>query len=352
VKSKYRKTAISSLRQVYTNASKVLVLDRGLAQVGDISLERKMQLLCSEWMTRLWTLQEGLLSSEVWVEFKDAIVPVRNVLDKVRSPPEDEGSVWDFLHDQSTGAETVNLIASASARHQFHILEIQQMMVRRQTTRMADEPVCLATLLNIDLANFQGMPSMEDIFRTLDRVPLALIFVGSPRLTTAGLRWAPASFLGRHAPGVYSAGEGTLTQRGLQGTFASITLNDDFEFQYSRETLADNFAVKLQDNGLTYTWAHSKEYDNGWHQLRQRKITKPALIFSYADFVAQGWTPTALVSDVQEEEGVLFCHYEMLGQLFTEFRWNAAWGDHNLTTGSIPRDLTGTSDAGKVWCVD
>ena len=50
--------AIARLREVYKEANKVFVLDRHLTKVGDDCIEQLLQLLSSEWMMRLWTLQE------------------------------------------------------------------------------------------------------------------------------------------------------------------------------------------------------------------------------------------------------------------------------------------------------
>ena len=57
-----KRVAIFKLRRVYSEASKVLVIDKDLMQVGSDQTEQIMQFLSSEWQRRLWTLQEGRLA--------------------------------------------------------------------------------------------------------------------------------------------------------------------------------------------------------------------------------------------------------------------------------------------------
>jgi hypothetical protein len=76
IQQQYKTVAIKKLRSVYQKASSVLLVDKCLMQVGKDHLERQIQLLCSEWGRRLWTLQEGRLASKLYVQFKDEAVAV------------------------------------------------------------------------------------------------------------------------------------------------------------------------------------------------------------------------------------------------------------------------------------
>ena len=80
INPEYKRVSISRLRAVYSTASSVLVVDRHLQQVGTHWLEMRLQLLCSEWMRRLWTLQEGRLASRLYVQFRYQAVPVAELL--------------------------------------------------------------------------------------------------------------------------------------------------------------------------------------------------------------------------------------------------------------------------------
>ena len=51
----YRKLSLFKMRVTYANATAVLVPDACLQEVGEVVYERRLQVVCSEWMRRLWT---------------------------------------------------------------------------------------------------------------------------------------------------------------------------------------------------------------------------------------------------------------------------------------------------------
>lgn len=106
----------------------------------------------------------------------------------------------------------------------------------RAASYSSDEPVCIATLLGLDLGKILSASNSEDgeSVRTEQRmcilwrliaeadqgIPTQVLFAGHERLRTPGMRWAPNSLLGRqgtidtHYTGVPPA-MGFLTPRGL-----------------------------------------------------------------------------------------------------------------------------------------
>lgn len=69
----YRKSAIRNMRTTYQKASKVLALDRELANRSKDSciIEPYIRLKLSGWTRRLRTVQEGMLAMEVHIQFAD-----------------------------------------------------------------------------------------------------------------------------------------------------------------------------------------------------------------------------------------------------------------------------------------
>ena len=60
-----RRLAITAMNETYNGADKVLVLDKYLQNAPAHSVsdfERMARLYVSGWLTRMWTLQEGVLS--------------------------------------------------------------------------------------------------------------------------------------------------------------------------------------------------------------------------------------------------------------------------------------------------
>lgn len=69
-----RTRGIAQIEAVYKNASFTVVLDNGLSSVkiklcdkGDVHCHSAMRILASNWMKRLWTLQEAALSKKLFV---------------------------------------------------------------------------------------------------------------------------------------------------------------------------------------------------------------------------------------------------------------------------------------------
>lgn len=189
--------AIRQLRTVFAQATKVLVVDFHLMQVGTDGLERKIQLRSSEWMRRLWTLQEGRLSSQLYIQFKKGAVSVTEVL---QGPAEDsthyDKSVFGCLDWISYSMLGPFFSALTSRGIEERFLDIVDDLAVRSATVATDE-IRIATLLGLELENFASSPTMMDIYRAAHSLPADLLFVTSPRLDIPGFRWAPATFMNR-----------------------------------------------------------------------------------------------------------------------------------------------------------
>jgi hypothetical protein len=186
--SLFKPQAIAKLREVYTCASIVLIVDGRLSQMTIHSpLEAKLQFLCCEWFSRLW------LASDLRVQFRNTAVSVDQLLRtfSIASIYPGRMGLDDELYkqlrpyfDETAGA--VNLMS------------LQRAMHGRRVTVPADEPDCIATLLGLDFARFESRtPTMEGIFE-LVKLPDGLLWGEGPRLKTPGFRWAPATLLSQY----------------------------------------------------------------------------------------------------------------------------------------------------------
>jgi hypothetical protein len=229
----WKRLAISKLREVYTTAAKVLVVDRDLSEVGDHWLERRFQVLASEWMRRLWTLQEGRLAKQLYFQFKDGAVPVDRLMVM------DASSNFNFKSCLSNClVATTQLLykhfgVEESGSQTF--LNIIEDLSNRSVTYPSDEPICIATLLGLKLENFHPYPNIIDIYRSVKNIPQNIIFVRTPRLKIDGFRWAPATFLekGRTVFPLDLEPPAKLTPRGLEVTKSCIFITGEFRFEYN-----------------------------------------------------------------------------------------------------------------------
>jgi hypothetical protein len=127
------------------------------------------------------------------------------------------------------------------------MLAMMQNLQRRRTTKREDEPICIATLMNIDLTRFEGTPSMEDIYRALYRLPRNLIFAPSPRLNTPGVRWTPSTFLEQPI---------TATRTNFLDAFGCAERNG-FDFKVICIKLRDSLVIERNNK------AYIVEFPNG-----------------------------------------------------------------------------------------
>lgn len=210
------------MRETYANAKIVLVLDAFLQEVGKGIYERRLQVICSEWMRRLWTLQEALLSKpeNLLIQFRHHAVSLARLVDE-----NIQEGLSEIRHNFEV--QTVQLLSKyfpTSAPDEHNLLVLVRGLQRRSTTKAEDELICRATLTDVSLEQFRSQPSMAQILKILTTVPQGLIFIPGPRMTPRVFRWAPRSLLNQVSSRIgqpqaaleADAMPSTLTDRGTQ----------------------------------------------------------------------------------------------------------------------------------------
>lgn len=227
------------MRQVYSKAKAVLVLDDWLEQIPSTSpmLAIVARLYQSNWIKRLWTHQEGFLAgleyhpeqttprtSQVYIQFKDKSVLLDDLNEQFLAYQEQQaarGYILDFPTVTNlyllTLYNNLKFIMGTVADNKKWILyaPLSDAMAQRQTARLADEILCFASIINIDVTPFLNLPDKPDaelaqdrmalFVKTLHNFNMKLIFNNYPRLERAGYSWAPRSFLNFRLADIYSA---------------------------------------------------------------------------------------------------------------------------------------------------
>ena len=345
----YRKVALFKMRETYANATQVLVLDACLQEVGDSIHERRLQIVCSEWMRRLWTLQEALLPKpeNLLIQFRHNAVPLSSLVDE--SMEEGLSEIWHSVEVQSV--QLLRRQFPKTATDEDHLLVLARSLQRRSTTKAEDEPICLATLMDVPLEQFNNRPSMAQIIGILQIVPQGILFIPGPRMTTPGFRWAPLSFLSQRSSQIShsqanrkeDAMPSTITPRGILVVKPSIFLQNGFTF--SRAFIEFAKVAIRTNSGVEYGIRASTDLDASCSQLRPRYLSSAAVIFQRRDFPPSELDAmhAVLVSDVKEEGGQMYCHYEIdvIVSWVTEF------------FGCDPTEfLQGKYEGPKTWCID
>ena len=235
-----KKQAIRLMRKIYSRASQVLVLDAELERLreSDIDeLELSARIFSSGWMRRLWTLQEGALAEELWIQLADGPINLSVLHEKVcatyhlsrmsKRPLAAEllsrhRALREFRH-KGSGSEAYGLLGKAC---EF-----------RQITNANDEPICIASLMGCDAGTIYGTADedrMKELWHLLadqgKGIPSEIIFNGLTKLNQPGFRWAPSTLLkvytgdsltSHSTPGSY----GKLEKEGLVVSFCGALIN-------------------------------------------------------------------------------------------------------------------------------
>ena len=206
VEEPHRRLAIKEMRATYQHAAKVIVVDRDVLKTGrGRDFLRSQSLLLSDWMTRLWTLQEGLLADrKLHVAFADGVMQLRNLLRRRNTSEKlEDFLVWEQLFPRliqdlslgrsQTGPDDADFLPARSISDA--LLLITSSMHRRTTTKSPDEAICLATLMDMNLDTFSYQPSLEDVLSRVDSLPQDILFAPGPRSQQQSFGWCAQSFL-------------------------------------------------------------------------------------------------------------------------------------------------------------
>ncbi|KAI0654779.1 hypothetical protein C8Q70DRAFT_471377 [Cubamyces menziesii] len=192
-----RKRAIRLMAQTYRDADKVLVIDdciRTLCSFDSCWDENLVRIFTSQWVRRVWTLQEGLLARELWFEFADGVVRASEEFS-----PEELGisrvlvPLLNFrAHRRRPGTP-----------QEVQLHELISMLQMRTTSKPEDELVAISSLLpscvklDILLSDSEDSGSsaaerrMRSFLLQLREIPRGVPFWGATRLTIPGFTWAP-----------------------------------------------------------------------------------------------------------------------------------------------------------------
>lgn len=246
-----RKKAIQSMSRVYTEAQCTIVLDAGLMSVSKREgyVHPAMSITVSGWLTRLWTLQEAVLSRKLLFNFSDGVISMEK-LERLFPHTVELHSCLEYASRMYCPCIMKGVSREVTSKF---VAAAWKAVQGRTTEHLQHETLALATLFNIDLDGFADLGDMEVSNRELDLdgrmerllsllafhnpcpIPPGMIFLPGPRLVGKGYRWAPRTWLSACAvdppdPLVVKAPEATLVAEGLQVNFPGFLLNGSRTF--------------------------------------------------------------------------------------------------------------------------
>ncbi|KAL4763646.1 uncharacterized protein BDW70DRAFT_8076 [Aspergillus foveolatus] len=250
-----RNLAIQRIRDVYTSASRNLILDSELMLV-DSRLCNKMEvclrvLYCSGWIRRLWTLQEGLAAKDkLFVLLSDKAINIGtipymlfNKVDQGELPIFQEGIAtmaavtwYSYFQEPTDYASKFHrfVVNNGDTTGQGKLIAWNWFNVAtRASSKDRDRPTVLAGLLNLDVGKIlkvkEADERMRKLYSMLDMFPQDVIFLEGPRFEEYGLGWAikTCRFTSEFTP--LASDSGNITPRGLHVTLypSLIALSSD-----------------------------------------------------------------------------------------------------------------------------
>lgn len=240
-----REVAIKSMRTVYRDAIAVLVVDSTLTELlGSMSnQELLLRIKAAPWAQRLWTYQEACLAKDLCFQIggldKVALRSERLVTDGCGpTGGESENSMDAIVNATATATPNAcsdSISSPAPFSHQRHLLEyvstyllteaaslqilsssatqdfrdlryLSRQLALRTTSRLADEAICVSTLLGLQPADVmiaadgravKGEERMKRLWELLppEQVPAEILFCNRPFYEEMGCGWMPKSLL-------------------------------------------------------------------------------------------------------------------------------------------------------------
>ena len=325
--------ALNQIRRPYENASDVLVLDLYLQRIESrriSAIEIFARVICSSWMRRLWTLQEGRLAKRIWFQFADEAVELGEVFTNrycqewsikpsavCRSFFAAIVMTYQVGYIDGWQAEAITKVVGGG----FSTISFVRLALSiRSVSVLTDEALCLFCLLGLDMRLITGVPPcarMKTFWHSVPNVPRALIFSKAPqKIECPGLRWAPTTFLGmlprNHWGGPPDTDDdrgGVPTNRGLVVEFPGLVFTP--HLLRSDDPIVNGFFFE----DLNENW-HVSYFDEPWRKgavISDLEGEKPLVIILFealndnADFGATGpyksrYVQGGIVGELREQQ--------------------------------------------------
>lgn len=172
-------------------------------------------------MRRLWTLQEAILARELVVRFRGSSISVHKLIPKIVDLP-----LNPLLTSLTSG---IHRLTKKGDNQTLTLGHVSRAVRWRTTSRMADETLAIASLLDVDTAVLlDTVPEdrIKELLLMVKNVPLNVLFLNGEKSTTPGFRWAPKTLMSNFG-GLnlaVSENQAEVTPKGLIGTYYTYML--------------------------------------------------------------------------------------------------------------------------------
>ena len=320
-----RKAAIKTMKACYENASLVWVMDSGLLRtsINTAYHEILIRIATSPWLRRLWTLQEAVFAQDIVFQLKDSYTDFHSLGMPYshtrfsrweRLPTSAMNALSTFFYGREKFSEYTTHLSNLRGSRRFAVLS--EAVRWRSTSKSGDEPICLATLLELDLSEILDCPEEKRQIKLLHlqrQLPKDILFWAGTKLHDDGYRWAPRSFLSRPHYSMTEIGDtlqteasAVCTPKGLLAPYVGIVVDEIAPLPMSVSLGAlGNFIImalpETQDSDAGYLTLleNGMSGTSNWRPAPDCKGLAIALRHSKED------VQTGLASSLQADVGVL-----------------------------------------------
>ncbi|GIZ44570.1 hypothetical protein CKM354_000776500 [Cercospora kikuchii] len=309
--SDWKSRAVEKMDEVYRQASKVIVVDRDLMRCRGNNIFRRMCMLMSDWITRIWTLQEAVLPGDkLFVAFADGVKHVNSI-------------IKDWWDENGLSARSVLVSTDETLVLQSmlcvggtELVQLVENFHNRATTRREDEAICLAILLGIDLRSLPPRFTIQDVLNRLPGVAQDIIFAPGARCDRGGFRWCPDSFMSATRRKTYEARQVSV-QTGPKGIRMEkdVMLIGSLDFKGFLQESPDTISqyILLLENGVPQIIAlYDKILGADRTALRPRYLRDAALVFEKSSDLDDEPSAVILVSNARSDGEELRAQYECI----------------------------------------
>ncbi|KAK6528168.1 hypothetical protein TWF281_009419 [Arthrobotrys megalospora] len=243
LEKEYRKLAIQKMVDTYGKCDRVLMIDAELTQIYMEEIPKRelfIRIAGSNWMRRMWTLQEAALNIEhLYIQFADGVLDYHLEARTLTHSWERRKWVYEAI-DTDAGAHDYEFDGmhegyvkdrwSAEGRTAKSIGLALSGFAGRNTTKPGDVYLCVGGILNLDVMEIIKTPEDErtgKILTMMKYYPKSIIFSPGPKLDVDGYRWACQTFWKSRILGSLlfdSLGLAEMTARGLRLEYQGYTI--------------------------------------------------------------------------------------------------------------------------------
>ena len=333
-----RRKAISQMHHIYTHAKYTIVLDLGLMKTGVRQgySNPAMRITMCRWMTRLWTLQEAVLSKNLYFCFSDRMFPMAQleemfleedskiqscipslariyyagILGEVRTKIHEEFRKNEGWTPQSDFLALVWKAAQwrSTTHRQHETLSLATMLLNQRTEFFADSTKSKEGTPAHQLECDSRMVELLSRFATLSSCPIppGMIFLPGPKLSKKGYGWAPRSWMSSHeidSPDPLSLpdpGNTRLMAKGLEVQFPGFLLHD---LGFDRKELWKREEIYFPTDSTLLEWYRIQPTQDTPHFPQEQRLASHDLAIIVSRMPVVDLKETALFVAIETDCG-------------------------------------------------